>query len=374
MSAAERGPQPLPQRAATPPEPDVVETAAEAAALRRPPLLVLEPLAAYLDREGLGAGPLAATPIGEGHSNVTFLIERGGDRLVLRRPPRPPLPPSAHDVVREARLQRALAREGVRVPRILAICEDPAVIGMPFYVMEHVDAHVAGPTLPAPLAVAPDRRAAFAVELVDALAELHAVDINAAGLDWLGRRSGYLGRQLRRFSGLWADNRTRDMPEMDRVTAWLQAHVPAAEETTVVHGDYRLGNAMFVADPLPRLRAILDWELATLGDPLADIGYLVAMWAEPGDEETPMSRLSAVTRLPGFPGRAALRERYASRTGRALDDLRFYEVLALWKSAVFLECSYARYLAGTTDDPYFATLGEGVPTLIRAALRRATDG
>lgn len=363
-----------PRRTTAPREPDVVQTAAEAAALRRPPLLVLDPLAAYLDAQGLGAGPIEATPIGDGHSNVTYLIERGDVRVVLRRPPRPPLPPSAHDVVREARLQRALATQGVRVPTILAICEDPDVIGMPFYVMEHVDAHVAGPTLPDPLAVAPDRRAAFAVELVDALAELHAVDIAAAGLTGLGRPDGYLTRQLRRFAGLWVDHHTRELPEMARVTAWLEAHVPAQRETTVVHGDYRLGNVMFVADPEPRLRAILDWEMATLGDPLADLGYLVATWAEPDDEETPMLRLSAATRLPGFPGRDALRERYAARTGRALEDLRFYETLALWKAAVFLECSYARYLAGTTDDPYFAALGEGVPTLVRAAARRIADG
>ncbi|MET0816502.1 MAG: phosphotransferase family protein, partial [Solirubrobacteraceae bacterium] len=338
--------------------------------------LVLEPLAAFLDAHGIGTGPIEATPIGEGHSNVTFALVRGGDRIVLRRPPLPPLPPSAHDVVREARGLSALHGRA-RVPRVLAVCSDPTVIGAPFFVMEHIDAEVVGPSLPTAVDLPASERGAFGRELVDALAELHAVDVEAAGLQAFGRPDRYLERQIRRFADLWAGNRTRLLEDVDRVTAWLEATAPASGAPTVVHGDYRAGNVMFAAHSgTVRLTAILDWELSTLGDPLADVGYLNAMWAEPDDEETPMLALSAATRLPGFSTRAELRERYAERTGRCVGTLGWYEVLALWKSAIFLECSYARYLAGRTEDPYFARLADGVPAMARsaAARMRLVDG
>ncbi|MDO8210145.1 phosphotransferase family protein [Conexibacter sp. CPCC 206217] len=355
-------------------QPDVVATVAQAAELSRPPLLVLEPLERFLDARGIGSGPITPRPIGDGHSNVTYALERGGVRVVLRRPPRPPLPPSAHDVVREARIQIALAGR-VRVPRVLAVCEETNVLGVPFYVMEHVDAHVVGPSLPPQVDISSAQRACFGRELVDALAELHDVSLAAAGLEDIGRPDGYLARQIRRFAALWEQHRTRELPEIDQLTSWLGARVPSAGDATIVHGDYRLGNVMFTSGSAgskggPRLAAILDWEMATLGDPLADVGYLIATWAEPGDEETPMLALSAATRMPGFSTRAELRERYAQRTGRSVNALGWYETLALWKAAIFLECSYARYQAGTTDDPYFASLGTGVPALAQSALQR----
>lgn len=347
---------------------DVVRDAREAAAAERPPLLVLEPLERYLDAQGIGAGAVEARPIGDGHSNVTYLLERGGARVVLRRPPRPPLPPSAHDVVREARLLSALRPAGVRVPEVLAICEDASVIGMPFFVMEHVEGDVLGERMPASLDTVAGR-AGVADELVDALAELHAVAPQDAGLGDAARAAGYLERQVRRFGTLWTSQRTREVPEVEQVGRWLADHLPAAGAVAVVHGDYRLGNVMFDRER-PQLRAVLDWEMATLGDPLADVGYLCATWAQPGDAENPMNLLSAVTRRAGFPSPDGLRERYARVSGRTVDDLRFYEVLAVWKAAVFLESSYRRYRDGTTDDPYFAPLEQGVPQLAREALRR----
>jgi len=343
---------------------DVVATAAEARASAREPLLVLEPLAAFLDVHGLGAGPITAAPIGDGHSNVTYAIARGDERLVLRRPPRGPLPPSAHDVLREARLQLALAPAGARVPRIRAVCEDPAVIGAPFYVMDLVDGDVLTTALPPALA---GHEARIADQLVDALAELHAVDVARPAVAAFGRGPGYLERQVRRFRGLLELNATRALPQLDAVGDWLDANRPGEAETTVVHGDYRLGNVIVAADPRPRLAAILDWEMATLGDPLADLGYLTAMWAQPDDPDDPMLALGAVTRRPGFPGRADLARRYADRTGRDVGALRWYQVLAVWKAAIFLEGSYRRFLAGTTDDPYFGRLGDGVPRLAQRA-------
>jgi aminoglycoside phosphotransferase (APT) family kinase protein len=341
---------------------DVVRTRREAEALEREPLVILEPLEAFLDAAGLGAGPVEATPIGDGHSNVTYLLRRGELRVVLRRPPRGPLPASAHDVLREARLLAALRPVGVRVPEVLAVCDDPAVIGAPFYVMGHLD----GIVLSTRLAAVFDEhrhRERIGAELVDALVEVHAVDIDAAGLEGFGRRGGYLERQVRRFSGLLEVNATRPLPALERVAAWLERNRPEQAETTIVHGDFRLGNTMFAPAPPPRIIGILDWEMATLGDPLADVGYLTAMWAVPDDPPNPMLDLSAVTRLPGFLDRDALARRYAQATGRSIDALPWYQVLALWKAAIFLEGSYKRHLAGSTDDPYFARLGEGVPVL-----------
>jgi len=341
---------------------DVVRTRREAEALEREPLVILEPLEAFLDAAGLGAGPVEATPIGDGHSNVTYLLRRGELRVVLRRPPRGPLPASAHDVLREARLLTALRPVGVRVPEVLAVCDDPEVIGAPFYVMGYLDGLVLSTRL---AAVFDERRhrERIGAELVDALVELHAVDIDAAGLDGLGRRGGYLERQVRRFSGLLEVNATRPLPALERVAGWLEHNRPEQAETTIVHGDFRLGNAMFAPEAPPRIVGILDWELATLGDPLADVGYLTAMWAVPEDPPNPMLDLSAVTRLPGFLDREALARRYERATGRPIEALPWYQVLALWKAAIFLEGSYKRYLAGSTDDPYFARLGEGVPVL-----------
>jgi aminoglycoside phosphotransferase (APT) family kinase protein len=348
---------------------DLVATHEEAALLELPPLLIREPLAAFLAERGIGHGELHAEPIGDGHSNVTFVVRHGDREVIVRRPPRPPIPPSAHDVVREARLQQALAPTDVPVPSVLAICEDDAVIGAPFYVMERVDGDVVNMAVPEPLDT-PSQRAAISTSLIDALVALHEVDVDAVGLSGLGRPAGYLERQLRRFAGLWEANATRDLPDVDRAHAWLAEHLPATQRTSIVHGDYRLGNLLYARQAPARVQAILDWEMATLGDPLTDLGYLTATWAHADDEDTPMLALSAATRLPGFLTADELRAYYEERSGHPAGELRWYQVLALWKACVFLESSYARYLSGTTHDEYFATLGDGVPTLARAAAKR----
>ncbi len=348
---------------------DVVRTPAEAARLELEPLLVLEPLEGYLDGAGLGGGPIEATEIGDGHSNVTYLLRRGEARLVLRRPPRGPLPPSAHDVLREARLLSALGPRGFRVPAVLASCEDEGVIGAPFYVMPFVEGHVLSATLPAPLD-APGSPARIGEELVDCLVDLHAIDVEAAGLTGFGRPDGYLERQIKRFEGLLELNATRPLPDLERVAGWLAANLPSSPTATVVHGDYRLGNVMY-APSAPDLVAVLDWEMATIGDPLADVGYMTAMWAQGGDPVNPVGDLSGVTRLPGFPTREALAERYVAATGLSLDALPWYQVLALWKAAIFLEGNYKRFVAGTTADPFYAGLDAGILTLASLAAERA---
>ena len=328
-----------------------------------------EPLCAYLDGLGLGRGGAQIEPIGEGHSNPTFQLERAGAKLVLRRPPRGPLAPSTHDVVREARLLRAVRAHGVPVAEVLAICEDDGVIGAPFYVMAFVEGVVLTDELPAQLEGEAERIAEY---LVDELVALHEVDPAAEELAGFGRADGYLERQLKRFGGLYEANPTRRLSDVEAVTEWLNANLPGSGPPTVVHGDYRLGNVMFSAAPV-RLAAILDWELATIGDPLADVGYMTAMWSQAEDPPNAVGDLSAVTRANGFPSRERLAARYAERSGRSIEALPWYQVLALWKAAVFLEVSFRRFGAGTTADPFFAELETGVPALAALARKRAVS-
>lgn len=354
---------------------DVVATHAAAASNAREPLVVLEALRAFLDANDLGAGELAVAPIGEGHSNVTCFVRRdAGFEVVLRRPPRGPLAPSTHDVLREARLLRALAGSAARVPRVLAVCDDRAVIGAPFYLMERVAGEVLTDALP-PALDTPQQRRRIGFELVDALVEVHAVDWRACGLEgFSGDPDGYLERQLRRFGGLWERHRTRDVPAVEQVGAWLAEHRPRSGPATIVHGDYRLGNAIVSAQAPVRLRAILDWELATLGDPLADVGYLCALWAQRGDPPMGSFELSGVTRAEGFPTREELVARYEAASGRAMTDIRWYRTLALWKATIFMEGNYRRALAGSTDDPWLHGFGDGVVTLAERARELTLGG
>ena len=346
---------------------DIVRTHAEAEGKGRPPLVVLEPLMAFLDAAGLGSGELDIAPIGDGHSNVTYLVRREGAELVLRRPPRPPLPPSAHDVLREARVLAALDGRGVRVPKLLAVGGDTEVIGCPFYVMERVEGEVITESLPAALDCAAQRRR-IGEELIDALVEVHAADWRAAGLEGFGKPQGYLERQLRRFGGLWEHNKTREIEAVERVGEWLRSRVPASGEATIVHGDYRLGNAMYAPSAPARLVAIFDWEMATIGDPLADVGYLCALWTQAGDPRGGLREaLGKVTRQEGFPTREELVARYEERSGRAMGDMRWYMTLAVWKSVVFMEGNYKRAVSGASDDPYLKSFGEGVVELAQQA-------
>jgi aminoglycoside phosphotransferase (APT) family kinase protein len=337
----------------------------------QPPLIDPGPLAEFLDEHELGEGELRASPIGDGHSNLTYLIERGDARMVLRRPPRPPLPPSAHDVLREARVLRAVEPTDVRVPRVLAVCDDESVLGVPFYVMEEVHGTVITDTVPEPLD-SPDERWNIGRGLIDALADVHAADWEALGLEGFGKPSGYLDRQLRRFEGLWDHNKTREVERVQQVGDWLKQNMPEPQPTTIVHGDYRLGNVMVAGDAPARVVAIFDWELSTLGDPLADVGYMTVTWVERDDPTGNMWSLpGAVTRQEGFPTRDELVALYEERTGRSVSDLRWYQALALWKASVFMEGNYKRFKAGNSDDEYLSAFDEGVPALADAAWEAA---
>jgi aminoglycoside phosphotransferase (APT) family kinase protein len=348
---------------------DVVETSADAEGVTKPPLLVLDRVRRFLDEHGLGSGDVRARRIGEGGgSNFTFLLERDVGTFVLRRPPRPPLPPSAHDVVREARLQLALREAGfTRLPTIVAVCEDESMLGVPFYVMDYLDGVVPTDELPPGLDGAPARRA-LGDDLVDALVEIHAADVATPALAAFARPGSYNERQVRRFAQLWEINRTRELPRVEDVGAWLAANVPEQLAPTAVHGDFRLGNTMVASSEPSRIVAVLDWEMGAIGDPRADVGYLLATYSEPGGPPNPLGT-SPVTALAGFPSRAQLVERYVAGSGREVEPLSWFEGLALWKAAVFCEAIYGRYLRGElgAEDERAARFEEGVPYLAEAA-------
>ncbi len=301
--------------------------------------------------------------IGQGRSNLTFGVRRGDRSYVLRRPPLGELPETAHDMDREYRVLSALRDTPVRAPRPILSCADPAVIGVPFYLMEVVEGVVIREALPA--AFDPPARRGLGYEMIDALAELHVLDYEAAGLGGLGRPAGYTARQVARWTKQWAVMQTRELPDIEAVREWLEASVPSATPTGLVHGDYKMDNVVFADRPPARLRAILDWELATLGDPLADLGYLMVSWPEPGEED--LGGLTQPTAEPGFPPRAELIARYEERTGLSMTDLTFYRTLALWKLAILTEGLYKRYLAGDADDPWYARLEVTIPAMAARA-------
>lgn len=295
---------------------------------------------------GLGVatpGPLTFTRIGHGQSNLTFLVEdeRGG-RWILRRPPLGQLLASAHDVAREGRILSGLQGTAVPTPRVFGLCTDPRVTDVPLLLMEHVDGLVVD-TMEIAEGLAPAHREAIGLSLARTLGAIHVVDLDAAGLADLASRKPYAERQLKRWHGQWERSKTRELPVVDALTARLRANVPEPGEVTLVHGDFHLLNVI-TDHQSGEVTAVLDWELCTLGDPLADLGGLLAYWPQPGD---PAGAVFEAPALPGFPTRAELAATYAEATGRALDALPFWHVLGLWKVAIIAEGVIRRAL----DEP-----------------------
>jgi aminoglycoside phosphotransferase (APT) family kinase protein len=312
--------------------------------------------------------PLSFSVIAGGHSNLTFAVEDvAGHRYVLRRPPLGHVLATAHDMGREHRLISALALTGVPVPQALGICSDIDVNDAPFYVMAFVD----GTVLDTPdKATEMDRAARYrlGIDTIDVLADLHAVDIDSVGLGDLAKRTGYVERQLKRWSGQWDLSKTRDLPAVEAVRDKLLADVPVQQSVGIAHGDYRLGNCLI--DPVNgRINAVLDWELATLGDPLADVGYVAVYWS---DEGAPSGRLGDATAAGGFPSYRELVERYAARTGRDVSRINYYRAFSAWRLAIISEGVLARYLHGqmANQDPEVITsFRVGAEQLAEEALR-----
>ncbi len=312
----------------------------------------------------------AVEQVGAGQSNLTFRIHLERGTLILRRPPTGPLLPSAHDVLREARVLRALALSTIPVPRVFAVCEDRGILGVPFYVMEALHGDAIRFELPPGLSDAVSERRKVGEQLIDALVALHQMDPARVGLANLGPPNGYIARQLKRWRGQLDHARTRALPALDEVAKWLEMHQPPEpDRVCIVHGDYKLDNAIFALNAPVQLLGIVDWELSTLGDPLADLGWLLAFWREADDPPTELPILPRVTAAPGFSSRAELAERYAQRIGQTLPDLRFYVVLALWKMAIVLEGHWARHVRGTAGSFDFAYLEDANPSFAASIQR-----
>lgn len=333
-------------------------------------LVPLDGLRRFLDER---FGPSEAEPevkrLGEGHSNLTFIVTRGDDRWVLRRPPRGDILPGTHEMHREFAVMKALTDAGsdVPVPRPFELCRDDDYLGAPFYLMGYVDGVVIRGAVPDQFD-APEHRRDIGYELVDRLADIHAVDWQGVGLGELARKpEAFLSRNLRRMQELYEAVRHRDVPEVDETGEWLRANAPEQEDVTLTHGDYKLDNVMLGPRPPSRIVAVVDWEIATIGDPLVDLGWLLYFSPEASDPAYE-SVAGEASRTEGFPARAELAERYARRTGRSLEHLRFYCAMAGWKIAIIMEGSNLRFKEGMADDSMFAALDGAVPALARRSL------
>jgi aminoglycoside phosphotransferase (APT) family kinase protein len=302
-----------------------------------------------------------------GHSNLTYLIRFGDVDVVVRRPPLGPVAPTAHDMAREFRWLSAMHRVFPLAPRPYLLCEDVDVAGSVFYAMERRRGVVIRAEEPPPILdnAAARRRASGA--LVDTLADLHAIDVAAGGLSGLGKPAGFVARQVRGWSERWQRSTTTPLEEMDALAGWLRAHLPPDPATpSVVHGDFKLDNVMLDPDDAGRIVAVLDWEMSALGDPLVDVGILLAYWA-PTAPPLERDALTTVTHRPGYFTRAEIVERYAARSGRDLSAIRFYEIFAVFKIAVVIQQIYYRYVHGQTTDARFATFDARVKFLARQA-------
>ena len=308
----------------------------------------LEALEAWLERAGIASAPVVVQRIGDGHSNLTYAVSAGGRSVVLRRPPPRPFPPGAYDVLREARILQALAGSDVPVPTVLGVAGEGEAMDVPFYIMEHLEGEVCTSTLPAGLDDAEQRRR-VGEALVDALGALHAVDWRARGLEDLGRPDGFLKRQLTRLPRIIADADGSLPAEFAELRDELAGSMPESGPPALLHGDLRLGNVILTRQAPARIVGVLDWELAAIGDPLADLAYTLATYAAPGEPSHALTELSTATLADGFPNREELAARYARASGRDVSELPWYEALQLFKLGVLFEYSRRR-----GEDPYYA--------------------
>ena len=308
-----------------------------------------------------------------GHSNLTYLIRFADVDIVVRRPPVGPVAPTAHDMAREFRWLSAMHRVFPLAPRPYALCEDPSVTGSVFYAMERRHGLVVRAEEPAQLANNSLARRSVSAALVDTLADLHSIDVAANGLSGLGKPAGFVERQVRGWSERWQRAQTSQLGEMDALAEWLRSHLPGDPPSpSVVHGDFKLDNVMLDPAEVGRIVAVLDWEMSALGDPLIDLGILLAYWV-PTAPPLQRDALTTVTHRSGYFTRDEILERYAQRSGRDLSGIRFYHVFAIFKIAVVIQQIYFRYVSGQTADARFANFDERVAYLARQAAALTTS-
>ncbi|GGP99342.1 phosphotransferase family protein [Streptosporangium pseudovulgare] len=327
--------------------------------------------------------PTGVSLISGGKSNLTYRIDTRidtradteGRALVLRRPPLGHVLPTAHDMRREWRVISALSGTAVPVPEPVALCVDEDVIGAPFYLMGHVEGQAVRGRQDAELS--PEDARALSERLAEILAAIHAVDYEAVGLADFGRPDGYMARQLERWGQQWERSKTRELPEYDRLAARLRDRLPAASRAALVHGDYRLDNTLVRLAPgaAPDIRAVVDWEMSTLGDPIADLGLTLTYWQDPGDDERSALPVAGdITLTPGFLDSRGFAEHYARVSGADLGDLDFYVAFGNYKLAVIVEGIHARFVQGKTVGEGFDEIGAAVPLLVARAHRALDEG
>ncbi len=325
-------------------------------------------LAAYLRGQLDGSDqPLMVRQFGGGAANLTYLLDYGTHQYVLRRPPLGPVAPAAHDMRREYRVLSVLHRAFPLAPRAFLFCEDAAVIGAPFFVMERRKGVVVRKSLPDEFATLPDAPRRMSAALVDTLADLHAVDYAALGLESLGKPAGFITRQVEGWYGRWHNAKVDDLPEMERVYRWLADNLPPDGAPALIHNDYKLDNVMLAADNPGQMVAVFDWDMCTLGDPLSDLGALLTYWSQPDDPPY----LQAAAMMPvgdrRFLTRDELVQRYAARSGRDVSPIPFYHAMGLFRLVVIAAQIYVRYRRGQTQDTRFEAFGMTIPLLARRA-------
>ncbi len=326
-------------------------------------------LAAWLAAHAALVGPYELRSLSGGNSNETMLLSAGEERLVMRRPPRATIDSSAHNVAREERILAALGPTSVPVPAPRGLCTDPAVPEAPFLLMEAVEGVSLTDELPEVWSGAEVGAAVTAIgeQTVDALADLHSADWRALGLGDFGRPDSFLERQVPRWRKQLERYSHRELADFEPVARWLEENRPPDGEPGILHGDFHVDNCLFAVEPKPRLAAVIDWEMSTIGDPLLDVGLFLAFWGPERGGSLGMPRVQAISRADGAPSRADLAARYERRSGRSLGHLPYYMALAFWKLAAIVEGAHAHFVAGRTDAPYAAALEHDVPALLAEA-------
>ncbi|HYL63873.1 MAG TPA: phosphotransferase family protein [Candidatus Methylomirabilis sp.] len=309
-----------------------------------------------------------------GHSNLTYLVQLGGIRMVLRRPPFGSKVKSAHDMGREFRVLSKLHDAYPPAPKVLLHCDDQSILGAPFYLMEPVNGIILRREPPAGLAFTPETARSVCEALIENLARMHRIDYAAIGLEDLGKPQGYVERQVRGWTERYYGSKTHEIAEVEHVAQWMQRNLPVSSDATLIHNDYKFDNVVLDPGNLAHIIGVLDWEMCTIGDPLSDLGSTLAYWVEAKDSAELQTLRWGPTNYPGSMTRRELAERYGRITHRDVSNLAFYLVFARFKLAVIVQQIYYRYHLGLTKDPRFARMQEAVEILMRAAWECAQTG
>jgi aminoglycoside phosphotransferase (APT) family kinase protein len=337
--------------------------------------LPLPRLEAFLQSHfSAASGPLTVAQFPSGHSNLTYLLRLGDQEMVLRRPPFGSHVKTAHDMGREFRVLSKLHAAYPPAPRVLLYCDDAAILGAPFYIMELMQGIILRKDPPEGLGFAPEIARRLSESFIENLSRLHSLDYQAIGLGDLGKPRGYLERQVRGWIERYGGSKTHDLPEVDRISNWLRERIPSATEAALVHNDYKYDNLVLDSANITRVVGVLDWEMSTIGDPLSDLGTALAYWVDANDPQEWESIRWCPSNYPGSMTRAQLVERYARITGRDVSSMVFYLAFARFKVAVILQQIYFRYHQGLTQDQRFANLPLKISMLMRASWRAVETG